>query len=111
MRKIFFIILFMLVAAKSYSQEGDDPTQPLSAAEAADFEGVEMDNHGLYLNGIFSQSSGYTAMINGKVLHQGDSVEGYKIDAIAKDSVTLKSNSNDSIVLTFTNLNFKQPHQ
>ena len=113
MRKLFFVVLCMLMTTLVYSFEGDDPTRP---SPPGDYSGDnssanEKGSHGLYLNGIFTQSNNYTAVINGKVFHQGDAVESYKISAISKNSVTLKSNTNESFELKFSDFNFKQPHK
>lgn len=112
MRKLFFIVLCMLVTVAVYAFEGDDPTRPSPPGDYStdNSDATDVTSHGLRLNGIFSQPSGYTIVVNGKVLRQGDSVEGYQISNISKNSVTLKSNTNESFELKFSDFNFKKPH-
>jgi len=113
MRKFFLVVLCMLMTTIVYSFEGNDPTRPMPQEDfSMDYSSdSEISSHGLRLNGIFSQAGSYTVVVNGKVLHQGDSIEDYKIIAISKNSVTLQSNTNESFELKFSNFNFKQPHQ
>jgi hypothetical protein len=113
MRKFLFVVLCMLVTTSIYAFEGDDPTRPTPPGDFSVGGNSNMNDigsHGLHLNGIFSQSNNYTVVVNGKVLHQGDSIEGYKVSNISKNSVTLKSNTNESFELKFSDFNFKQPH-
>ncbi|HEV2614615.1 MAG TPA: hypothetical protein VGV92_07900 [Gammaproteobacteria bacterium] len=109
MRNILFIILLLVFAMKSYAQdERADPTRPTTPAEVSDTG--EMDSHGLRLSGIFSKADNYAVVINGKILHKGDTINGYTIVTTSKNSVTLKSNTNESLELKFSDFNFKQPH-
>ncbi len=110
MRKILFVTVLFLFAVNSYGQEEFwDPTQP-SVGGSYEKNNVSA-SHGLQLDGIFSQANNSTIIINGKILRVGDSIEGYKITQISKNSVTLQSNSNESFVLKFPDFNFKQYHQ
>lgn len=109
MRNIFFIMLLLVFAISSYAQsENVDPTQPTSPEELSG--AGEMDSNGLRLSGIFSKADNYAAVINGKILYKGDAINGYTVAAISKNSVTLKSNTNESLELKFSDFNFKQPH-
>lgn len=122
MHKYFFIGI-LLFASNCYAQEEFDPTKPSQAEGSSEEYGDSVNSHGVYLNGIFARKTGYTVILNGKVLHVGDSIEGYKITAITKDSVTLKSNASKTeqnskdtdnsnlFELKLSNLNFKQPHK
>lgn len=113
MRNIFFIMVFLLLAMDSYAQEGADPTEPTQPGDYSEsIAGVNnTGSRGLRLNAIFSQSNNSTAVVNGKVLREGESVDGYKITTISKNSVTLKSKTNESFELKFLDFNVKQPHQ
>lgn len=109
MRNIFFIIILLVFAVRCYAQEDRaDPTQPTSPGDLSD--DAEMDSHGLRLSGIFSKADNYVVVINGKVLHAGETINGYTVVTISKNSVTLKSNTNVSLELKFSDFNFKQPH-
>jgi len=111
MRKIFWITLLLFVTAVGYGEEQRwDPTQPSPEGNYIDnLDGAS--SHGLRLDGIFSESSRSTIIINGKVLHIGESIGEYKVAEISKNSVTLKSKTNESFVLKFADFNFKQLHQ
>ena len=111
MCKFFWITVLLLITGACFGEDqGWDPTQPSP-------EGSYVDNsngassHGLRLDGIFSEPSKSTIIINGKILHVGESIGGYKVAEISKNSVTFKSKTNESFVLKFTDFNFKQLHQ
>lgn len=110
MYKMLGIIFLLLVSGISYAQAyGFDPTQPSPPGDYAYTSATS--SHGLRLDGIFSEPKKSTIIINGKILHIGESIEGYKITQISKNSVTLTSNTNESFTLKFTDFNFKQAHQ
>ncbi|MDX2165298.1 MAG: hypothetical protein SFW07_07795 [Gammaproteobacteria bacterium] len=111
MRKFFWITLLVFVSTASFAEDqGWDPTQPSPEGSYVDnFDGTS--SHGLRLDGIFSEPNKSTIIINGKVLHIGESIGDYKVTEISKNSVTLKSKTNESFVLKFADFNFKQLRQ
>jgi len=54
----------------------------------------------LKIQGIFYNPQRPAAMIAGKHVDIGDTVEGYKVETISPNSVTLKSPKGETVTLT-----------
>ena len=119
MHKYFFSVL-LLVAVNCYAQQEEDvdPTKPTLPQSVDEDYGDSANSHGVYLNGIIERSGEFSVILNGKIMHQENDIQGYKIIEITQNSVKLKPNSSDSassnskeiVELKLSNLNFKQPH-
>lgn len=89
---MFNIILFvigwstLLLSANSFAQS--DPTKPLRLSSS----GQQVVQKGaLRLESIIHREQGKTAIVNGQMVREGDTLGAYQVRAIGDKSITLES--------------------
>ena len=88
MYKVILLILLLLPSAFIYSWQGMDPTRPLIPGGTS---ATQNTNGGMVLQSIIRQQGITKAVINGKVVSVGDTLDDYQVTAISARAVMLKS--------------------
>ena len=81
-------------------QDGLDPTQPSQVGDVSYFG----EKNGLDLNGIMYASQQHAVIINGKVLRQGEVIQGFTVKEIHVNSVLLMAKNGSFLTLTFPDI-------
>ena len=104
---VFVALLFstFIIVVRAQSESMRDPTLPASFNKQQ--QGA---NNGLRLSLIRVGQASKHAVINGRVVEKGDSISGYRVTAIEKQSVQLKG-SQGHLTLTLLDAIKKQPSQ
>jgi len=84
------LALLMAVAATASAQTLRDPTRPPGRSVARDAPPVA---GGFVLQSILNSTERKAAVINGKVVAPGESVDGFMLVGIAEDEAVLKNGS------------------
>ncbi len=102
MFKQFVIILICLFSSAVDAYSGVDPTKPLSATRSV--SKAKQQTH-LVLQSIIidSQQKNRKAIVSGKLLKSGESINGYTLSRINDKSVVLKSAEREITLSLFSN--------
>jgi len=81
------LLLSLLLSLPALAWQGD-PTRPLLAGPAA---AVAQNKGDMVLQSIIRKQQAYKAVINGRLVGLGESINGYQVMEIKSSSVLLKS--------------------
>ncbi len=106
MSKLVWLVVSVLVTANSWGL--CDPTRPkpgfesISAGVSSNTKPANLgSSSALKLQSVLKQGSSYSAVINGKVVRKGESLDGYQVAKIAASKVVLEGNGRKVVLSLF----------
>jgi len=111
MHRMAIVVLCAVCAAARTAASAeplDDPTRPSNARSAAELRPPEQRE--LRLEGIFRRDERYIAIVDGRIVHEGERIANATIEAITADAVRYSRDGHDHTArLAKTTLKVQQP--
>lgn len=93
LNKVYYLLLLMLVMVPVEAQVLDDPTRPANTA-AQSAASVNKTSVALQLEAVMQLGAARTAVISGKVVRLGDTIDGAVVKEINPRSVVIAHDDN-----------------